>query len=153
MSTRRKHIEMLGRAGRLLLEYDESTAAIQRALTSTANAVADEPCEVVVGYGGVAVSLAGEGPMLVPVRELRYNMALQARIHDILEQVRRGELDCTDALAHLCHAEADTPRHSRWLITVIFGIAASALAGLLGADAGAVLVVGMASGLGLLARQ
>src|SRR5262249_9704481 len=48
---------------------------------------------------------------------------------------------------------ADTPRRSRWLAALILGAAAASLAGLLGADVGAAVVAGLASGLGLLARQ
>ena len=87
------HTEFLADAGRLLLEYNESTGAIHRTLTATARAITDEECNVVVSYGGVAVSLGGDRPVLMPIRELRYNAALQARVHTILRQVRRGELD------------------------------------------------------------
>src|SRR5262249_11934282 len=93
MSPRRLRTELLVHAGRLLLEYNESTGAIHRALTATARALTDEACHVAVSYGSVAVSLAGEGAALMPVRELRYNTAVQGRVHAILEQVRRGELD------------------------------------------------------------
>jgi uncharacterized membrane protein YjjP (DUF1212 family) len=153
MSARRLQTNLLLQAGRLLLEYNESTGAIHRALTATARALTDETCHVVVSYRGVAVSLAGEGATLEPVRELRYNMAVQARVHGILEEVRRGELDAPAALARLGGVEADTPRHSRWLAALLLGAAAASLAGLLGADVGGAAVAGLAAGLGLLARQ
>jgi uncharacterized membrane protein YjjP (DUF1212 family) len=153
METRRLQTEMLVHAGRLLLEYDESTGAIHHALVATARALTGEACSVVVSYGGVAVSLAGDGPMLLTVRELRYNTALQARVQSILNQVRRGELDPATALAYLRRVEADTPRHSRWLAVLLLGVAAAALAVLLGADAGAVTVAGLSTGIGLVARQ
>jgi uncharacterized membrane protein YjjP (DUF1212 family) len=153
MSTRRLQTELLGHAGRLLLEYNESTRAIHRALTATSRVLSDEACQVAVSYGGVAVSLAGEAPVLMPVRELRYNTAVQARVHTILEQVRRSELEPATALAQLDRVEADTPRHPRWVAILVLGFAAASLAGLLGADAGAVVVAGLATGLGLLARQ
>ena len=98
---REAETELLAHAGRLLLEYNESTGAIHRALAATAGALTDEACHVAVSYGGVAVSLAGEAPVLLPVRELRYNTAVQARVHAILEQVRRGEVDPAAALARL----------------------------------------------------
>jgi uncharacterized membrane protein YjjP (DUF1212 family) len=146
-------MEMLGQAGRLLLEYDESTEVIHRALKAAAGALTQEVCHVAVVYGGVAVSLGGDSPLLLPVRELRYNMALQARVHAILQQVRRGELDPATALAELRRAEADTPRQSRWLAVVWLAVAAASLGGLLGADACAMAVAGLATGLGLVARQ
>jgi uncharacterized membrane protein YjjP (DUF1212 family) len=150
--TRRLHTELLAHAGRLLLEYDESTEAIHRALKATARALT-EACHIAVAYNGVAVSLAGEAPVLMPVRELRYNTAVQARVHIILEQVCRGELPPAAALAQLDQVEADTPRHPRWVAVLVLGAAASCLAALLGADAGAAAVAGLATGLGLLARQ
>jgi uncharacterized membrane protein YjjP (DUF1212 family) len=150
---RRLQTEMLAHAGRLLLEYDESTGAIHHALESTAKALTGAVCNVAVSYGGVVVSLAGDSPVLMTVRELRYNTALQARVHSILKQVRSGELDPATALDQLRRVEADTPRHSRWLAVLLLGVAAAGLGILLGADGGAVMVAGLATGLGLVARQ
>jgi uncharacterized membrane protein YjjP (DUF1212 family) len=153
MCTRRLQTELLLQAGRLLLEYNESTGVIHRALLSTARALTDETCHIAISYGGLAISLAGEGATLAPVEELRYNMAVQARVHEILAQVRRAQLDVSAAQACLETVEADTPRHSRWLAVLFLGLAAAALARLLGADLGAAAVAGVSSGLGLLARQ
>jgi uncharacterized membrane protein YjjP (DUF1212 family) len=80
-------------------------------------------------------------------------MAVQARVHEILEHVRRGELDVPAALTCLGNVEADTPRHSRWLTALVLGAAASSLAVLLGGDGGGAAAAGLATGLGLLARQ
>jgi uncharacterized membrane protein YjjP (DUF1212 family) len=153
MSARRLPTELLLQAGRLLLEYNESTGAIHRALTATARALTDDTCHVVVSYRGVAVSLGGEGPVLEPVNELRYNTAVQARVHEVLERVRRSDLDASAALACLGRVEADTPRHPPWLAAVVLGVAAASLAALLGADGAAAAVAGVASAVGLLARQ
>jgi uncharacterized membrane protein YjjP (DUF1212 family) len=153
MNHRRVQTDLLLQAGRLLLEYNESTGAIHRALTATAAALTDEPCHVAISYNGVAVSLGKHGAALEPVSELRYNMAVQARVHEILNQVRRGRLDASEALNRLGRVEADTPRHPRWLAVVVLGAAASALAILLGADVAAAAVAGLATGLGLFARQ
>src|SRR6516162_7142374 len=153
MSTRRLQTDLLALAGRLLLEYNESTRAIHRALTATSRALSGEACQVAVAYGDVTVSLPGEAPVLMPVRELRYNTAVQARVHAILEQVRRGDLEPDEALAQLGRVEADTPRHPRWVAIVLLGVAAAGIAGLLGADACCVVVTAVATGLGLLARQ
>lgn len=153
VGTRRLHMELLGQAGRLLLEYDESTREIYGALTATAKILTDDACDIAIAFGGVAVSLGGESPLLMPVRELRYNTALQTRVHSILSQVRRRDLDAAAALTELQGAEAQTPRHGRWLAVLIVGVSAASLAGLLGADSGAVMVAGLATALGLVARQ
>lgn len=153
MSVRRLHTQLLLRAGRLLLEYNESTRAIDRALTQTARALTEDSCHVLVSYRGVAVSLAGAGAVLEPVREIRYNTAVQARVHEILGRVCRGDLDAAGAVACLDRVEVGTPRHARWLAAVVLGAAAASLAALLGADTGAAAVAGLATALGLLARQ
>jgi uncharacterized membrane protein YjjP (DUF1212 family) len=153
MIARQAQTDLLLQAGRLLLEYNESTEAIHCALKATASALTDNGCEVVVTYRGVVVSLAGESTAMEPVKELRYNMAVQARVHETLEKVRRRELDVSAALACLRRVEADTPRHSRLLTGLVLGVAAASLALLLGADSAASAVAGLATTLGLLARQ
>jgi hypothetical protein len=128
MGTDRLQIELLAYAGRLLLEYNESTGAIHRTLTATARAITDEKCDVVVSYGGIAVSVAGDGPLLMPIREFRYNAALQARVHTILGNLRRGEIDPAAALAELKRAEALTPPYLGSLVAIVLGVSAASLA-------------------------
>lgn len=153
MDTRRLQTDLLAQAGRLLLEYNESTGEIHRALAATAKKLTSDELHVAVSYGGVAVSLGHDSPILLPVHELRYNSAVQARVHGVLQQVRQGELHTEAALAQLGRVETDTPRPSRWLAILFLGAAAASLAALLGADAGAASVAGMSTALGLLARQ
>jgi uncharacterized membrane protein YjjP (DUF1212 family) len=153
MSAPQVQTNLLLQSGRLLLEYNESTGAIHCVLAATARTLSDQPCNVSVSYNGVAVSVAGEGAALEHVRELRYNMAVQARVHEILEQVRRGKLDAQAALGWLSRLEADTPQHSRWLTVLALAAGAASLAALLGADPRAAAVAGPATGVGLLARQ
>ena len=153
METRRLPLEVLAHAGRLLLEYNESTDEIQHALTTTANSLTDDVCDVAVSYGSITVSLGADGPLRTPVPELRFNMAVQARVHSILEELRRGDLNPAAALAQLKRAESDAPRHSRWTVILMLGGAAACLALLLGADVGAALSGGLATGLGLAARR
>ena len=153
MDKDRLQIELLAYAGRLLLEYNESTGAIHRTLTATARSITHEECDIVVSYGGIAVSLPGDGPLLMPIREFRHNAALQARVHTILGQLRRGALDSATALSELKRAESLEPPYSQWLVAVVLGLAAAALAMLLGADSGAAIVAGVATGLGLIARR
>ena len=147
------HTELLACAGRLLLEYNESTGEIHRALTVTARKLTDEKFDLAVMYGGVVVSIGDGTPLLKPVRELRYNANLQARVRSILDDVRGGTLDPAAALASLERVEAQTPRHPRSLAATLLGLAAACLAVLLGADFGAATVAGMATALGLIARQ
>lgn len=153
MDARRLQTDLLLQAGRLLLEYNESTEEIRRALVMTASALTAESCQVSISYGGVAISFAGEAAALATVRELRYNMAVQAGVHHILERVRQRTLDVPAAQMSLSEIEAHTARHSRWLIALLLGAAAASLACLLGADASAAAVAGVATWLGSLVRQ
>jgi len=153
MDERSLHTHLLLRAGRILLEYNESSGGIIRTLNATARALTDEPCHVAVSYCAVAVSLAEDSPLLETVPELRFNATVQARAHEILNQVRRGKLGAATALDRLGQVEADTPRHPRWLVALLLAAAAASFACLLGADAAATAVAGVATGLGLLARQ
>ncbi len=146
-------LPLLADAGRLLLEYNDSTGTIDRSLRATARVLTGGECEVAVRFDGVAVELAGEGRIRRPVRELRYNAALQARVHALLRQLQCRQIDATTALDQLQRVEAETPAHSRWLLTLMLGLAAASLAVLLGADRGAVIVAGVATSLGLVARQ
>ena len=153
MTDRPLATDLLLSAGRLLLEYNESTGEIHRALGETAQALSDERCRVSISYHDVAVSLADDSPAHETVRELRYNAAVQTRVHHILDQVRRHTLDATTALSSLARVETDTPRHSRWLAVLLLGCAAASFARLLSADAQGMTVAGLATSLGLLARQ
>jgi uncharacterized membrane protein YjjP (DUF1212 family) len=146
-------LQLLAQAGRLLLEYSESTGEIHRALASCAKSLSNDACEVIVSYNGVAVSLGAHGPLIMPVRELRLNMAVQAAVHSILDRACRGRLDATTALAELEQVEATAPRLPRLLVIFMLGVAAASLAVILGADRAAALVAGVATGLGLAVRQ
>jgi uncharacterized membrane protein YjjP (DUF1212 family) len=147
------HALMLGNAGRLLLEYNESTREIHRSIAATAQAITDDKCDVAISYNGVAIALADHAPLIMPVRELRYDAALQARVHSLLRRVQSREIDVPEALAHLKRVEAETSHHPRSLTALLLGLAAASLARLIGADVGSVIVAGIATGLGLVARQ
>jgi uncharacterized membrane protein YjjP (DUF1212 family) len=153
MTDLRLSTKLLLQAGRLLLEYNESTAAIHRALKATARALTNRTCQVAVTYRGVAVYLAEEQAPPQAVRELRFNNTVQARVHEILDQVRGGQLEAAAALDRLERVERETPRHPRWLTALVLGAAGAGLAALLGADAGATMVAGLATGVGWLVRQ
>lgn len=80
----RLETQLLAHAGRLLLEYNESSREIDRILRTTAQAITAETCEVVVSYGGVSITLGDGAPLRIPVRELHSNAELQTRVQTIL---------------------------------------------------------------------
>lgn len=150
---RQRRTRLLARAGQLLLEYNESSAATSEALVATAQSFTTERCYVAVSYRSIVVALGDGAPVLRTVRELRLNAAVQTQIHEVLEQVRCGECDIEFALASLAQVDATTPRHPRWLVALMLGAGAASFARLLGADAAAIVVAGVATALGVIARQ
>lgn len=154
MTATKAQIELLLQAGKLLLEYNDSTGAIHKALSSTAKVLTDERCHIAVYYSGVIVSIAHESPALSPpVRELRYNAAIQTNVHALLDKVRTGQIDVDAAIVELHRIEAETPRHPRTVSITILGLAAASLACLLGADLAAIVTVGLSTSCGLAIRQ
>lgn len=153
MTTPPVELRLLATAGRLLLEYNESTAEIHRILNATAEAITGEKLAVTITYGGIAVELGAHPPRLLSVPELRYNAAIQARVHAILARIQRRELDPTAALAELKQVETTTPRHASWLVALVLGLAAASLAALLGADRVAIVAAGIATAIGLVVRR
>ena len=137
MTDRQVAAHLLVHAGRLLLEYNESSGEIVRTLEKTAEALTEDECHLGIDYHRVLVSLGENGPACPTVKELRYNAAAQMRVHQILDDVRRGDLDAAAALARLGQVEAGTPRHPVWLVALLLGGAAASFGHLLGA-AGAV---------------
>jgi len=154
MSATRAEVDLLLRAGRMLLEYNDSTEAIQQALVTTANSLVNATCHVAVYYSGVAVAFAEQLPKLSPpVRELRYNAAIQTAIHALLDRVRQHLISVDEAMLELDRIETTTPRHHRLVSISVLGLAAASLACLLGADLAAILTVALSTALGLAARQ
>ncbi len=136
-----------------MLEYNESTGEIERTLATTARAITNERLVLNPSYGGIALSVGDESPVLMRVRELRYNAALQTRVHHILKSLQQGTIGVSMALAELEQVELTTPRYSGWIAALILGLAAAALALLLGGDYFAVATAGVSTAIGLLARQ
>ena len=144
---------LLATAGRLLLEYNDSTREIEETLAATAAAISPAKFATSISYSGIVIWLGDNPPLLIRVCQLHHNASLQAHVHSILAKVKRGKLDCTEAIHELKLAEAKHPLHPRWMSIAATGVAAAALATLLGADVAAVAIAGVASALGLLARQ
>jgi len=152
MTERQQQTQLLIQAATLLLEYNESSAGIIDAVTTTAR-VFSEPCHVSVTYLAVAISFADERPVLRSVNELRLNAAVRMRIHEVLEQVRLRQIDAVSGLDKLNRVVSETPRHPQWVTAILLGGAGCSFARLLGADGGAIAVVGVSTMIGLLARQ
>jgi uncharacterized membrane protein YjjP (DUF1212 family) len=153
MSERPQQTQLLIQAATLLLEYNESSAGIIDAVTSTAKVFSDEPCHVSVTYLAVAISYADERPVLRSVKELRLNAAVRTQIHEVLQRVQLRRIDAASGVELLNHVVGNTPQHPQWVVALLLGGAACSFARLLGADSGAVAMAGISTMVGLLARR
>jgi uncharacterized membrane protein YjjP (DUF1212 family) len=137
---------------RLLLEYNVRSKSIERRIERIAQHLGVN-VQTFVGYREVTLAMADGRSLHARAPELRINVAVSAgalHVIDLLCLDRIGLDEATDSLETLEHL---APRHGRWVVTLLFGLAASAIAWLLRADAGAIVVSGVSSALGLIARQ
>ncbi|GAA5178454.1 hypothetical protein GCM10025771_17620 [Niveibacterium umoris] len=145
-------MNFLHRTARLLLEYNMRSELLHRKLVRAARHLGVDVL-VFVTYRGVTLFSPGGHQYHAQAPELRINVAVSAAVNGIVDAVCEDRMSLSDAIAELDSIEQRSKRHNRWLLAAIFGIAAAALARLLQADWGAVVVSGVSSGLGLLARQ
>lgn len=139
-------------AARLLLEYNMRAELLRRKLLRVARHLGVD-IRVFVTYRGVTLFARDGHQYHAQAPELRINVAVSAEVNRIVDAVCERQIDLAAATAGLESIERSAPRHNRWLLAAIFGVAAAALARLLLADWGAVAVSGVSSALGLLARQ
>ena len=85
--------------------------------------------------------------------ELRINVAVSAGALHVIDELCLDRIGLDDAMKSLEAVESLTPRHGRWVVAVLFGLAASAIAWLLRADWAAIAVSAVSSAVGLVARQ
>jgi uncharacterized membrane protein YjjP (DUF1212 family) len=145
-------LRFLQEAARLLLQYNMRTALLERRLYQTAAALGQD-VQIVTGYRQLTIHSADGTYAHVQVQELRINIAVSARVIQIIDELCAGLIPVEEGLRRLNEAERVAEKHNRGLLALMFGCAAAALATLLSADAPATLVIGLASALGLLVRQ
>lgn len=145
-------LELLRRAAQLLLEYNMRSELLQRQLLRLAGALGIA-CQIRIDYRAVSIFLADGGLLHVQTPELRLNIAVSSEVNRIVEQICAGRLLLAEGLQALTTVEARAERHNRWLLALIFGLGAGALAWLLSGDRVAIATVTLSSALGLLARQ
>jgi uncharacterized membrane protein YjjP (DUF1212 family) len=139
-------------SARLLLEYNVRSKSIERRIERVARHLGVN-VQTVVGYREVTLAMADGRSLHARAPELRINVAVSADALHVIDQLCLDRIGIDEATKRLETLERRAPRHGRWLVAVLFGLAASAIAWLLRADAGAIVVSGVSSALGLIARQ
>lgn len=145
-------IRFLNKAARLLLEYNMRTELLRRRLHQIGHAL-KVPVQVWIGYRSVTLYTPDGHHTHAQAPEFRINIAVSAEVNRIIDRVCTRTMPLAEAVAALDTVEKTAERHSRWLLAVIFGLGAGALAWLQSADWGGMTVISLASALGLLARQ
>jgi len=145
-------LHFLHLSARLLLEYNVRSKSIERRIERMAQYLGVR-LQTVVGYRVITLALADGRSLHARAPELRINVAVSSGALHVIDQLCEGRIGLDEATTRLEALERLSPRHHRWVVVILFGLAASAIAWLLRADAGAIVVSGVSSALGLIARQ
>ena len=145
-------LRFLQLSARLLLEYNVRSRNLERSIERIARHVGVN-VQTVVGYREVTLALADGRGIHARAPELRINVAVSAGALQCHRRAVPGSHRARRSHESLETLERLAPRHGRWVVVVLFGLAASAIAWLLRADSGAIVVSGVSSAVGLIARQ
>lgn len=145
-------LRFIQRAARLLLHYNMRTDSLRQRLQEIGSAL-QLPVQVHVGYRTVTVYTPDGENVHAQAPEFRINIAVSAEVNLTIDKVCAGKLSLSEAIGILDEVENTAGRHGRWTLSLMFGLAAGALAWLLSADWPAMAVIATSSALGMLARQ
>jgi uncharacterized membrane protein YjjP (DUF1212 family) len=137
---------------RLLLEYNVRAELLKRQVERVA-AHLGIPLAAAVGYLEVTLIAPDDRDRHIRVPEYRINAALTVAVLRVLDDLCAERIRVDEALARLTQVEHTVRRYPRVVLIALFGLAASALARILGADTGAISVAGVSAAGGLFARQ
>ena len=145
-------LRFLQLSARLLLEYNVRSKSLERCIDRIARHLGVN-VQTVVGYREVTLILADGRGLYARVPELRINVAVSAGALHVIDQLCLDRIGLDEATKSLDTLEQLAPRHGRWVVVALFGLAASAIAWLLRADWGAIVASGVSSAVGLTARH
>ena len=145
-------VRLLQLSTRLLLEYNVRSNSLERGVERIARHLGFN-IQTVVGYREVALAVDDGRAFHVRAPDLRINIAINVATQRVIDELCVDRIGVGEATRRLEAVERVAPRHARPVVAVLFGLAASAIAWLLRADPGAIVVSGASSTLGLIARQ
>lgn len=152
LSVESDELRFIQRAARLLLHYNMRTESLRKRLNEIGAAL-DLPLQSHIGYRTVTVYTPEGLHVHAQAPEFRINIAVSALVNRTIDKVCAGQIGLPEAIDLLDRVESLAERHSRWTLSLLFGLAAGALAWLQSADWSAMAVISVASALGMLARQ
>jgi uncharacterized membrane protein YjjP (DUF1212 family) len=145
-------LRFLQLSARLLLEYNVRSKELERAIARIARHVGVN-LQTVVGYRDVTLATADGRGFHARTPELRINVAVSVGTQRVIDALCLDRIGLDEATRSLDAMERLAPRHDRWVVTALFGLAASAIAWLLRADWGAIVVSGLSAAVALVARR
>jgi uncharacterized membrane protein YjjP (DUF1212 family) len=137
---------------RLLLEYNERSSLIHQHLDRLASCLGIA-VSIVVGYRDVTLATPDGRMFRAQAPELRIDMAVSLATLGAIDDLCTGRIDVDEGMRRLESVERTSARHGRFVVAALFGLAAAALAALLGADWVAIGSSAGSAALGLIARQ
>lgn len=144
--------QFLQRMARLLLQYNMRTASLRARIEEVGHTLGLS-LQAHIGYRTITVYAPDGVAIHAQAPEFRINVAVSAAVNRTVDRVCAGTLALPEAIRLLDSVEQTAGRHDRWTLSVMFGLAAGALAWLLSADWPAMAVISLSSALGMLARQ
>ena len=145
-------LRLIQLVARLLLHYNMRTGGLRQRLHQVGDALS-LPLQVHIGYRTGTVFFPDGSQVPAQAPEFRINIAVSAQGNRTVDKVCAGKTSVAEAVAFLETVEKTAGRHSRWTLSVMFGLAAGALAWLQSADWAGMTVIALASALGMLVRQ
>lgn len=145
-------LQFIQRVARLLLQYNMRTASLRERLEEVGQSL-QMPLQVHIGYRTVTVYTPEGLNVHAQAPEFRINIAVSAEVNRTVDKVCAGQMSLPEAIAVLDAVEQTTGRHDRWTLSLMFGLAAGALAWLLSADWAGMAVIALSSAIGMLVRQ
>jgi uncharacterized membrane protein YjjP (DUF1212 family) len=143
---------VLQSAARLLLEYNERSALIRQHLGRLAAHLGID-VSTVVTYKEVTLATRDGRMFRADAPELRINMAVSIGTLRAIDDLCAGRRSVDETIRRLDAVERESGRHDTYVVAALFGLAAAALAALLGADWIAIASSGASAAVGLIARQ
>ena len=149
---REEGMQLLRTAARLMLEYNVRASILSSRIRRLSRLTGID-VQSSVAYREVALCFDDGRCVLVQAPEYRLNVFVSAGVLRLIDQICAGRIGPVEGLAEMRALEQVGGCHGRWRLSLLFALAAAALACILQADAGAVAVSGVSSALGLLARR
>jgi uncharacterized membrane protein YjjP (DUF1212 family) len=144
------------RCARLLMQSGSSGRVIHQCGALLARSQGVELLGLRVGYASTSITLGRDGnsiTRMVTVAGHGVNHRLDLAVRALVREAARTGMAPAEIDTRLDALLAGTPRYPGWLVAIAVGVACAAFAGLLGADARAMLATLLASAIGQALRQ